>query len=65
MIKVEKFGESNYPNIRIYDGVNSFVIARGGFPDPVWYPEINAFENEEDKKMEIFTFCLINFIKIL
>lgn len=53
MIKVEKIGESNYPNIRVSNGINSFVIARAGFPDPVWYPEINAFENEEDITFKI------------
>lgn len=48
MIKVEKVDNSVYPNIRISDGIKSFVIARNNFPDPCWYPEINFITNNDD-----------------
>jgi hypothetical protein len=48
MIKLEKVGNEFNPDIRISDGINSFMIARNNLPDLCWYPEINYFKNKDD-----------------
>jgi len=49
MIVVEKIYNNNeleFPNIKISDGINSFIIGRNGFPDLVWMPnwQYNSYE---------------------
>jgi hypothetical protein len=48
MITVEKVGNTVFPDIKISDGVNSFMIARNNLPDMCWYPEINYFTSTDD-----------------
>ncbi len=48
MITLEKLWDEENPDIRIHDGINSFVIARNYLPDPCWYPEIDYYTNDVD-----------------
>lgn len=48
MIKFKMIGNSQYPDIQISDGINSFMIARNNLPDLCWYPEIDYYRNSED-----------------
>jgi len=50
---IKKYGDERYPSIEIHDGVKSFKIGRAEFPDPVWFPEVNAYKNNHDI---VFTF---------
>jgi len=48
MIKVEKVNNGEIPDIKISNGINSFLMVRNNAPDLYWYPEIEANLNEEN-----------------
>lgn len=53
MITIEKLGNIESPDIKITNGLKSFIIARNNLPDLCWYPNIDYFQNTED-----FTFVI-------
>lgn len=53
MITITKEGNECYPDIRIFDGIKSFLIKRMNAPDLYWIPDFHPLDDNENIKFII------------